>query len=137
MDRRANCPSYKKRLSEPAKAPEPNDDGDDKADDGPIFQNNRELSWCQVTECREQAAHSVNRKWAIKIRKILSKSIQFNIDNTNSTTLLPICDKHYDDINYLLVCILCNRRLKRNHCYFVSQVIDVQLKHASHNSLNI
>lgn len=123
VDRRANCSSYKKRLSEPAKTHDPNEDGEEKTDEAPIFQNNKELSWCQVVDCNEQASHSVCRKWANKIRKALNKTIQFNNDNTNSsTTVLSICDKHYDDINYLLVCILCNRRLKRNQCYFVALV---------------
>lgn len=126
VDRRANCPSYKKRLSEPAKtnndSAQHNDDGIEKPEDVPLFQNSKELSWCQVVDCKEQALYSVCRKWALKIQKILNKSIQFSDSTSNSTQLLPICDKHYDDINHLLICILCNRRLKRNHCYFVSQV---------------
>lgn len=125
VDRKANCPSYKKRLSEPAKTNEPittGDDNEDKDSEALLFQNNKELTFCQVQDCKDQASFSVCRKWVQKIRKTLSKHIQFNFDNTSSMAFLPICDKHYDDINHLMVCILCNRRLKRNHCYFLAQV---------------
>lgn len=125
VDRRANCPSYKKRLSEPAKTIESNatgDDTDDKESESLLFQHNKEVAFCHVHDCKEQASHSLCRKWAIKVRKTLGKLIQLNLDNTISMAFLPICDKHYEDINHLIVCVLCNRRLKRNHCYFLSQV---------------
>lgn len=124
VDRRANCPSYKKRLSEPAKTNESNaaDESEDKEAEAALFHTNREITFCQVHECREQASYSVCRKWALKVRRTLSKHIQFNYDNTTSMAFLPICDRHYDDINHLLVCVLCNRRLKRNHSYYLSQV---------------
>lgn len=122
VDRRAN--SNKKRLSEPVKINESNatDDSEEKEPEGILFQSNKELTFCQVNECKDQAPYSVCRKWALKLRKTLNKHIQFNFDNTNSMTFLPICDKHYEDINHLMVCVLCNRRTKRNHCYFLSQV---------------
>lgn len=126
MDRRANCPSYKKRLSEPAKTNESNatvgDDSEDKDSDSQLFQSCKEVIFCQVHDCKEQASHSVCRKWVLKMRKTLSKHIQLNCDNTTSMAFLPICDKHYEDINHMMICVLCNRRLKRNHCYFFSQV---------------
>lgn len=121
VDRRANCPSYKKRLSEPNKSTE-TDDAKDAAD-GALFQSNRELTWCQVLNCKEQASQSVCSKWAQKMRRTLSKYVRMNFENTSSMAFLPICDKHYDDINQLLVCILCNRRLERNNCFFINQVI--------------
>lgn len=126
VDRRANCPSYKKRLSEPAKSNESNatarDDSDDKDTEGLLFQSCKEVIFCQVHDCKEQASHSVCRKWALKMRKTLNKYIQLNCENTTSMAYVPICDKHYEDINHLMICMLCNRRLKRNHCYFFSQV---------------
>lgn len=125
VDRRANCPSYKKRLSEPPKSSECNatgDDAEDKETEALLFQNNKEIAFCQVHDCKEQAMYSVCRKWALKTRKTLIKHVQINFDHTTAMAFLPICDKHYEDINHLMVCILCNRRLKRNHCYFLSQV---------------
>lgn len=119
VDRRANCPSYKKRLSEPNKSSELEDS---KETDGILFRNNRELTWCQALHCKEQASQSVCSKWALKMRRTLSKHIQLNFENISSSAFVPICDKHYDDINQLLICILCNRRLKRNNCYFINQV---------------
>lgn len=127
VDRRANCPSYKKRLSEPTKAQSDAnnaaaDDTDDKESEMYLFQPNREVAFCHVHDCKEQASHSMCRKWALKVRKTLSKHIPLHLDSIPSLAFLPICDKHYEDINHTLVCMLCNRRLKRNHCYFLSQV---------------
>lgn len=119
VDRRANCPSYKKRLSEPSKSTETEEPKDA---DGILFQSNRELTWCQVLSCKEQASQSLCSKWAQKMRRTLAKYVRMNFENTSSMAFLPICDKHYDDINQLLVCIVCNRRLKRNNCYFMNQV---------------
>lgn len=126
VDRRANCPSYKKRLSEPPKTQSdsntaPND-SDDKETESYLFQHNKEVTFCHVHDCKEQASHSMCRKWALKVRKTLYKHIHLNLDNTTSMAFLPICDKHYEDINHMLICMLCNRRLKRNHCYFLPQV---------------
>lgn len=125
VDRRANCPSYKKRLSEPSKAQSDSnaaaDDSDDKENEN-LFQQNREVTFCHVHDCKEQASHSMCRKWALKVRKTLNKHIHMNLDNTASLAFVPICDKHYEDINHMLICMLCNRRLKRNHCYFLPQV---------------
>lgn len=119
VDRRANCPSYKKRLSEPNKT---GDTDESKDADGILFHNNRELTWCHALNCKEQASYSVCCKWAVKMRKTLAKHIQMNFENSASMAFLPICDKHFDEINQLLVCNLCNRRLKRNNCYYMNQV---------------
>lgn len=127
MDRHANCPSYKKRQPETVKiADATGDDAEEKDYDSALFHSNREVTFCQVHECTDQAAYSVSRKWVLKLRRTVNKLIQFNMDTTNSMAFLPICDKHYDDVNHLMVCILCNRRLKRNHCYFMSQVSRIQ-----------
>lgn len=124
VDRRANCPSYKKRLSEPSKTSESNaaDEAADKESEGLLFQHNKEVTFCQVHDCKEQASHSMCRKWALKVRKTLNKHIHLNLDHTASMAYLPICDKHYEDFNHMMTCMLCNRRLKRNHSYFLSQV---------------
>lgn len=126
VDRRANCPSYKKRLSEPAKTAESTnatrDDAEDKESEALLFQHNKEVAFCQVHDCKEQASYSVCRKWALKTRKTLIKHIQINFDHTTAMAFFPICDKHYEDIYQLMACVLCNRRLKRNQCYFLPQV---------------
>lgn len=126
VDRRANCPSYKKRLSEPAKATDANiatgDDTEDRESEGLLFQHNKEVTFCQVHECKEQTSYSVCRKWALKYRKTLTKYIHINFDHTSAMVFLPICDKHYEDINQMIACVLCKRRLKRNHSYFLTQV---------------
>lgn len=146
VDRRANCPSYKKRLSAPAPM---NDfdvsaaDIDDKtlqqnagANESALFQTNKDISWCLVQDCKEQASHSIRRKWAIKVRKSVSKSIPINFENTNSMTFLPICDKHYEDMSHLMICALCNIELKRNHSFFINQVSSIAKKTTKTRAFN-
>lgn len=138
VDRRANCASYKKRLS----APQPTTasltefeasatETDEKAlqqnpnatvSEATLFQTNKEPVNCLVADCTRQASHSLRRKWALKLRKTIAKSIAMNFDNTNAQTFLPICDKHCDDIGHMLVCVLCNRKLKTRHSYFINKV---------------
>lgn len=138
VDRRANCASYKKRLA----APPPKTDSliefesnaaetDEKSlqqnpnatvSEATLFQSNKEPVDCMVAECTQQASHSLRRKWALKLRKTIAKSIAINFDNTNSQTFLPICDKHCDDIGHMLVCVLCNRKLKTRQSFFINKV---------------
>lgn len=137
VDRRANCASYKKRLSAPPPTASLTEfetsatDADEKtlqqnpnatASEATLFQSNKEPIACLVAECTRQASHSLRRKWALKLRKTIAKSIAMNFDNTNSQAFLPICDKHCDDIGHMLVCVLCNRKLKTRHSYFINKV---------------
>lgn len=127
VDRRANCPSYKKRLSAPVVMPaeQPSDDGvaqQNGATDATLFQLNKVPQTCKVVDCGELASHSVRRKWALKMRKTLCKSIQLNFEQAATSALLAICDKHYGDVKHMMVCTLCNRQLQRNHIYTINQV---------------
>lgn len=127
VDRRANCPSYKKRLSAPAALPpEPSNDDSTIQQNGTteatLFQQNKVPQTCKVVDCNELASHSVRRKWALKMRKTLSKTIQINFEHGSTAALLAICDRHYGDIKYMMVCTLCNRQLQRNHIYTINQV---------------
>lgn len=87
-----------------------------------LFHQNKEPSICKVQDCKELATHSVRRKWALKMRRTFSKMININFEHNSSMALLSICDKHYDVISHLMICALCNRRLMRNHIYFINQV---------------
>lgn len=127
VDRRANCPSYKKRLSAPPVLTETVAKDDhamqqNGTTDAALFKKNKEPTWCRVINCRELASHSMRRKWAIRMRKSLSNMIQINFDHSNHTAFLAICDKHYENISPIMVCALCNSRLKRNHIQFINLV---------------
>lgn len=135
VDRRANCPSYKKRLSAQAAITEfenntlENSQNENNVpNEATLFHQNKELSICRVQDCKEQATHSIRRKWALKMRKTFSKFININFEHNSTMAFLPICDKHYEVISHLMICALCNRRLMRNHIYFINQVRAIKSK---------
>lgn len=123
VDRRANCPSYKKRLSAPAGM-----GGDDiqqngtAANDSALYQQNKEKRFCKVIDCKELETSYIRRKLAIKMRKSIGRIIQVNFELTSNTaTTIPFCEKHYEAISHLMVCALCKRCLTVNF-YYVNQV---------------
>ncbi|XP_077296384.1 enhanced adult sensory threshold isoform X3 [Arctopsyche grandis] len=104
VDRRANCPSYRKRpvpmsLTAPMSGP------------GDI---------CYSTSCCHPASHTLRRKWLVKMRHHASKVVQLDLDYPGLHTI-PLCDVHYQAILQLMICGLCKRRLSRNHVHFINQ----------------
>lgn len=122
VDRRANCPSYKKRLS--ANASMDQNNFNDSTEDSPLTSEthgSHKSQLCNVTDCEETGNHTVRRKWCVKMKKSISKLLNLNLDG-HAVGTLSICDVHYDVISHLMVCALCKRKLMRNHIYYVSQV---------------
>lgn len=75
---------------------------------------------CHVTSCTANACHTIRRKWLLKMRKTICKILEINLDQSNATmTLIPICDGHYERISHLMVCAMCQRRLPKNHIYYI------------------
>lgn len=136
VDRRANCPSYKKRLS--ASGTTTIGQYNSLHDSLGASQSDNELSSsltktstavvpktiCQVFECSDGGTHSVRRKWFNKMRKSIAKLLNLSAEVTahGNVTMLSVCDKHYDVISHLMVCALCKRKLLRNHIYYITQV---------------
>lgn len=43
-----------------------------------------------------------------------------NIDLDNpGLHSIPICDQHYSELEHLMVCAMCKRRLARNHIHYL------------------
>lgn len=144
MDRKANCPSYRKRLSVASLVQQNNSENDSSQNDsckqlsegggGGGDMSAQEVAdeaekdmynTCCVMNCSDVVAHSLRKKWISKMKKQVSKIIELDNDMINdSLTLIPICDTHYQAISHLMVCAMCKRRLPKNHIYFIAQVSD-------------
>lgn len=78
---------------------------------------------CNVIGCDESASHSLRRKWILRLKRTILQIIHVNIESNNDNKgMVPICDKHYDCINHLLICSLCKQKLSRNHIFYITQV---------------
>lgn len=128
VDRRANCPSYRNKRQSAALASSDYNKEETAADS---IQHEpeevRSSALCLVTGCGEASSHLLRRKWFSKMRKPINKLIRLNVDVSNAHGLgqVPICHKHYDIISHLMVCVLCKRKLPRNHIFYINQVISV------------
>lgn len=129
VDRRANVPSYKKRLSAPGNLESMTssnslksadnqhyDDATQNAEaDGSEINTSRK---CLVPECANPAAHSLRRKC---IRKSVKKFLlKFEIPAGAASVWL--CQTHYDTVIQCSGCVLCKRRLGKNHMYHITSV---------------
>lgn len=150
VDRRANVPSYKKRLSAPGNLenmsastsaitgksihdqPAPGeDDANDDVTESTINTNNSKNSnsannprKCVVTDCVNPAVHSLRRKC---IRKTIKKFL-LNFEMPTGSLCVWLCQAHYDTIIQYSGCVLCKRRLAKNQIYRMPSVSDYTLK---------
>lgn len=151
VDRRANCPMYKKRttnvvssnysnmLKESLAGSSKTTSGDedmagaasqadtsqasaDAAASTSVVQ--RHHAMCQVTDCGAVSAHSIRRKWFMKMRRQIGKLLHLTAESGTAGAggMLSICAEHYNVIGHLMVCTLCKRKLVRNHIYYINQV---------------
>ncbi|XP_045484704.1 uncharacterized protein LOC110991640 isoform X1 [Pieris rapae] len=127
VDRRANCPSYRKRpMGKPLDVPQPpsppNTAGTDKPVSPPLEEESEEepseapgrLATCHTSGCVLPAEHSIRRKWLIKMRSSVNKLLQLDGDYPGLHTI-PLCGEHYRILAPLMACILCRRRLTKHH----------------------
>lgn len=145
VDRRANAPTYKKRLSAPGRTEtttasatitnptettttsstksivESNaDNTPDQVKSQLVSSNCSAGHVCAVPDCGQKAAHSLRRK---NIRKSIKKSL-LNFDMSATGTYLYICDKHYEAVIQSSGCVLCKRRLGKNNMYHITTDTD-------------
>lgn len=138
MDRRANVPSYKKRLTGPGHlesatssayaATAGTSDGNqgltmdmDTALPATTQQHPEDETQtrkCLVPECLNPAAHSLRRKC---IRKSVKKFL-LNFDMPAGGSYVSLCQAHYDAVIQCSGCVLCKRRLGKNHMYHITSV---------------
>ncbi|XP_055691937.1 uncharacterized protein LOC129794967 isoform X2 [Lutzomyia longipalpis] len=123
VDRRANCPSYRSKRQSANFMTEKQERVADAIQHDP--EESRPTTLCLVTGCTDPSSHLLRRKWYTKMRKQINTYIRLNVDVSNAHGLgqVPICQTHYDVIAHLMVCILCKRKLPRNHIYYINQEV--------------
>ncbi|CAH0726783.1 unnamed protein product, partial [Brenthis ino] len=128
VDRRANCPSYRKRPPPAPKAldaPQPPSPPTDNAcPDKPLSPPAEEESEeerarsrpasCHTAGCAAPADHAIRRKWLIKMRAGVNKLLSLKSDYPGLHTI-PLCAAHYRALAPLMACVLCRRRLTKHH----------------------
>jgi hypothetical protein len=150
VDRRANCPGYKKRLSAHQQHSQyDQDQQDDRANSKSPekhqlsqmqmqqqqqqqqLNQNKQMDpkvqqlnvKCDVTNCCELGSHTIRKKWLVKVKKSILKALDIDIENVgNSTGTVAICELHYEAISHLMICAVCKRKLAKNHIFYISQV---------------
>ncbi|CAH0755305.1 unnamed protein product [Diatraea saccharalis] len=131
VDRRANCPSYRKRPF--GKQPDP---GAEPMLPSPPFNTscNKEVekptspsleseseeeiparpATCHTESCVAPADHSIRRKWLIKMRSSVNKLLKLKCDYPGLHTI-PLCGDHHRVLAPLMSCALCRRRVTKHH----------------------
>ncbi|XP_026741857.1 uncharacterized protein LOC113503913 isoform X2 [Trichoplusia ni] len=142
VDRRANCPSYRKRPfnKQPLDIPITslhNSNQSEKASSPPMEEDSEEesntvstsvagagsarVALCHTEGCARPADHSIRRKWLIKMRSSVNKLLKLKCDYPGLHTL-PLCGPHYAALAPLLACALCRRRITKHHnVHFIHQ----------------
>lgn len=134
VDRRANCPNYRKRSTGQAslhqqhmnrqkeeqklREQQQNEQQQAQIDGMPT-----ETGTCDVTDCNERPSHSLRKKWLMKVKKSVLKAFHINLESAGITSgSIYICENHYEAISHLMVCAVCKRKLAKNHIFYLSQV---------------
>ncbi|XP_013136135.1 PREDICTED: uncharacterized protein LOC106101445 [Papilio polytes] len=125
VDRRANCPSYRKRPlvkpltpqlpTQPENVNEnpPSPTEDDSSEETKLLREVRTAT-CHTAGCGAGAEHSVRRKWLIKMRSSVNKLLKLECDYPGLHTI-PLCAEHYRALAPLMACVLCRRRITKHH----------------------
>ncbi|XP_043063328.1 uncharacterized protein LOC108097090 isoform X4 [Drosophila ficusphila] len=134
VDRRANAPSYKKRLSAPghletgvgssaaSAALEKHFAGESGViptaggEAGATASGAGPHRSCAVKDCAEAAGHSLRRKC---IRKSVKK-FQLSLEIPAGSSIVWLCESHYNTVIQFSGCVLCKRRLGKNHMYNIT-----------------
>ncbi|XP_022827052.1 uncharacterized protein LOC111356799 [Spodoptera litura] len=137
VDRRANCPSYRKRPlgkqtidppitslhnTQTEKPPSPPVEEDSEEEGAAPAVSSGRVSVCHTEGCTAVADHSIRRKWLIKMRSSVNKLLTLKCDYPGLHTL-PLCSVHYRALAPLLACRLCRRRITKHHnVHFIHHV---------------
>ncbi|KAL4715625.1 hypothetical protein ACJJTC_006204 [Scirpophaga incertulas] len=132
VDRRANCPSYRKRPlpKQPTDAlmlASPPLNADKNQAEKPLSPSQEEESEeetsgaasgrpsvCHAEGCLSPGDHSIRRKWLIKMRTSVNKLVKLQGDYPGLHTL-PLCAEHHRRLAPLMSCALCSRRITKHH----------------------
>ncbi|KAH8418975.1 hypothetical protein KR222_010969 [Zaprionus bogoriensis] len=148
VDRRANAPSYKKRLSAPGHLETGNNsninnnnnnnnnnnsgsgngslekhgfagsaaDGEFATTSSAAAAGAGQQRVCAVKDCADCASHSLRRKC---VRKSVKKCL-LSFDIPAGTSNVWLCEPHYNMVIQSSGCVLCKRRLGKNHMYHIT-----------------
>ncbi|KAJ8719992.1 hypothetical protein PYW07_012035 [Mythimna separata] len=131
VDRRANCPSYRKRplgkqpidppitslhntQTEKPVSPPLEEDSEEEAGTAGAAVNTGRVSLCHTEGCVTVADHSIRRKWLIKMRSSVNKLLKLKCDYPGLHTI-PLCGEHHRALAPLMACVLCTRRITKHH----------------------
>ncbi|CAH2041718.1 unnamed protein product, partial [Iphiclides podalirius] len=126
VDRRANCPSYRKRpLVKPPDAQQPahsenavenprSPSMEDESSEEAVPPREARSAICHTAGCGVLADHSIRRKWLIKMRSSVNKLLKLECDYPGLHTI-PLCGEHYRALAPLMACVLCRRRITKHH----------------------
>lgn len=140
VDRRANVPSYRKRMvtsvtsnlaatntavqSTSKTNSDLNQDAvmeEDNSNSTVAIGDNDSMSAdhkCVVSDCRNPAAHSLKRKC---IRKSVKRFL-LNFNIPSGEQCIWLCQSHYQNVIQCSGCVLCKRRLSKNHMFHIPSV---------------
>ncbi|KAM3958757.1 LOW QUALITY PROTEIN: enhanced adult sensory threshold [Aphomia sociella] len=131
VDRRANCPSYRKRpmvkqptdllmlQSPPSNAPNetlPSPSLEEESEEdppAPTLASGR-AAICHTEGCTATADNFIRRKWLIKMRSSVNKVLKLECDYPGLHTI-PLCGAHHRALAPLQACALCRRRITKHH----------------------
>ncbi|XP_059044970.1 uncharacterized protein LOC131840786 [Achroia grisella] len=131
VDRRANCPSYRKRpmVKQPTdvsmlpsppsnpqneKIPSPSLEEESEEDPpAPPLASGRPAI-CHTEGCTATADNFIRRKWLIKMRSSVNKVLKLECDYPGLHTI-PLCSVHHRALAPLQACVLCRRRITKHH----------------------
>ncbi|ETN67128.1 hypothetical protein AND_001070 [Anopheles darlingi] len=75
---------------------------------------------CAVRHCTANAMQSLRRRWVMKMKRKIGKHLDINLEHTpkqGNADYVSICNKHYEQIDHLMICAMCMRQLQRNQVY--------------------
>uniref|UniRef100_A0A2M4B7Z0 Putative secreted mucin n=1 Tax=Anopheles marajoara TaxID=58244 RepID=A0A2M4B7Z0_9DIPT len=75
---------------------------------------------CAVRHCTANAMQSLRRRWVMKMKRKIGKHLDINLDHKpkhGNADCVSICNKHYEQIDHLMICAMCTRQLQRNQVY--------------------
>ncbi|XP_062139403.1 uncharacterized protein LOC133848051 isoform X1 [Drosophila sulfurigaster albostrigata] len=136
VDRRANAPSYKKRISAPGHLESNSNNNNNSAAAGGNSLDKHfagdatdadfattssgaasaSARVCAVKDCADGASHSLRRKC---VRKSVKKCLLI-FEIPVGTSNVWLCEPHYNTVIQSSGCVLCKRRLGKNHMYHIT-----------------
>uniref|UniRef100_A0A2M4A4Z9 Putative transcription regulator xnp/atrx dead-box superfamily protein n=1 Tax=Anopheles triannulatus TaxID=58253 RepID=A0A2M4A4Z9_9DIPT len=75
---------------------------------------------CAVRHCTANAMQSLRRRWVMKMKRKIGKHLDINFEHMpkqGNADYVSICNKHYEQIDHLMICAMCTRQLQRNQVY--------------------